>query len=143
MPVYVRAALHAFQHRTPKKPQDSPYPWTQPIYGEKNQMLSLKAPAEELDGNNKKIFQKIVGKFLYYSRAIYPTMLKAPNSMAAVQTNPTIETAKQITQFLNYIATRSDAIIEYRKSGMILHIYSDASHISETEAPRRAKEYFS
>ena len=33
MPVYVRAALHYFQHEKPKRLQDSPYPWTQPVYG--------------------------------------------------------------------------------------------------------------
>ena len=38
------------------------------------------------------------------------------------------------TQFLNYSATHPDAITEYRKSGMILHIYSDASYISKPEA---------
>ena len=42
--------------------------------------------------------------------------------LAAVQTKPTIEIAKQITQFLNYSATYPDEIPEYRKIGMILHI---------------------
>ena len=134
MPGYVRAALHAFQHEKPKRPQDSPYPWTQPVYGKNNQMLSEKAPAEELDENNQKRLQKIVGKFLYYARAIDPTMLMALNSLAAVQTKPKIETAKQITQFLNYSAIHPDAITEYRKSGTIIHIYSNASYISEQEA---------
>ena len=69
-------------------------------------------------------------------------MLMALNSLAAVQKNPTIETAKQITQFLNYITTHPDTITEYRKSGLVLHIYSDASYISEPEARSRAGEYF-
>ena len=60
MPGYVHAALYYLQQEKPKRPQDSPYPWTQLIY-EKNQMLSEKAPAEELDDNNQKILQKIVG----------------------------------------------------------------------------------
>ena len=94
MPGYVRAALHAFQYKKPERPQDSPYPWTQPIYGKNNHMISEKAQAEELDEYNKKILQKIVGIFLYYARAIYPTMLMALKSLAAVQTKPTIETAK-------------------------------------------------
>ena len=37
---YVRTALHSFQHDKPKLPQDSPHPWTQPLYGENNQMTS-------------------------------------------------------------------------------------------------------
>ena len=46
IPGYVRAALHAFQHKKPKLPQESPYPWTQTVYGNNNQMLSEKAPDE-------------------------------------------------------------------------------------------------
>ena len=90
-------------------------------------MLSEKAPAQELDEYNQKRLQKIVEKFLYYARDIYPTTLMALKSLATVQKKRTIETAKQITQFLNYSATHPDAITEYRKSGMILHTYSDAS----------------
>ena len=75
-------------------------------------MLSEDAPAEELDENNQKILHKIVRKFLYYARAIDPAMLMALNSLDAVHTNPTVETAKQITHFLNYSATYPDAITE-------------------------------
>ena len=70
-------------------------------------------------------------------------MLMALNSLVAVQTKPTIETAKKITQFINYTATRPDKITEYRKSGIILHIYSGASYISKPEARSRARGYFS
>ena len=58
-------------------------------------MLSEKEPAEELDEHNHKRLQKIIGKFLYYDRSIDPTMLVALNSLAALQTNPEIETAKK------------------------------------------------
>ena len=70
-------------------------------------------------------------------------MLRALNSLAAVQKKVTIETVKQITQFLNYSATHPDTVTEYRKSGIILHIYSDASYISEPEAGSRAGGSFS
>ena len=56
-------------------------------------------------------------------------MFIALNSLSAVDTNPAIKTAKQITQFLNYSETHPNAITEYRKSVIILHIYSDASYI--------------
>ena len=39
---YVHAALHSFQHKKLKRLQDSPYPWTQPIYGNDNQTLNEK-----------------------------------------------------------------------------------------------------
>ena len=32
IPGYLRAALHSFQHKKPKIPQDLTYLWTQPIY---------------------------------------------------------------------------------------------------------------
>ena len=92
MPDYVCAELHSFQHGKPQRHQESTYPFTQPIYEKNNPMLSEKAPAEKLDDNNKKRHQKIVGKFLYYDRALDPTMMMALNSLVAVHTNPKIKT---------------------------------------------------
>ena len=77
MPSYVRATLHTFQNEKPKRPQNSPYPWTQPNYENNNQILPGKVPAELLDEYNKKRLQKIVGKCLYYVRAIDNTTLMA------------------------------------------------------------------
>ena len=39
---YVRAELHSFKHEKPKMPHNSPYSWTQPIYGKNNHMISEK-----------------------------------------------------------------------------------------------------
>ena len=75
-----------------------------------------------MDEYNQKRLQKIVVKFLYYSRAIDSTMMMALNFLAEVHTNMKIETAKKVTQFLNYSATHLDTITEYRKSRIILHI---------------------
>ena len=92
MPGYVRTALHDLQHEKPKRSQESPYTWKQPVYGKNNQMLLEIAPAEELDKYNQKILQKIVGNFLYYARALDATMLIFLRYLAAVQTKPTTET---------------------------------------------------
>ena len=143
MPGYLRSELHSFQHKKTNRSKDSPYPWTQSIYGKNNQMLNEKKTAEELDKKNQEWLQKIVGKFLYYARVVDPTNLVALNSLAAVQKKSTIETAKQITQFLYYSTSHPDVLTEYRRSGMILHIYSDESYISEPEAHIRAEGYFS
>ena len=102
-------------------------------------MLSEKALAEELYEHNQKRLQKILGNFYYYAGAKDPIMLMALNSPAVVHRNPTIETAQKITQFVNYSATHPDAITEYRKSGIILYIYSNASYISEPEARSRSR----
>ena len=65
------------------------------------------------------------------------------NSLVVVQTKLTIKTVKQITQFLNYRATHPDTVTEYRRNGMILHMYLDASYIPESESRSRAGGYFS
>ena len=62
--------------------------------------------------------------------------------MAEVQTKPAIETAKQITQTLNYSVIHPDEVTEYIRSGMIIQIYSDESYISEPEARSRLGGYF-
>ena len=70
-------------------------------------------------------------------------MFMSLNSLAAVQTKPTIKTAKQITQFFNYSVAHPDAVTEYKRSGMIIQIYLDASYISEPEARSRSGGIFS
>ena len=85
-------------------------------------MLSEKLATEEFAKNNQKRLHKILGNFLYYDRAIYLTMLMSIKSLTAVYTKPKIVSTKQITPFLNYIATHPYAIIEYIKSSIILHI---------------------
>ena len=65
-----------------------------------------------------KFIQQVTGKFLFYARAVDPTMLHALNCIAcggATQAN------LEATQyFLNYAACNPDAQIIYRKSDMIL-----------------------
>ena len=67
----------------------------------------------------------------------------ALNSLSTVKIKLTLETAKQITQFLNYSASHPEAVIEYRRSGVVLHIYSGASYISEPEARNIVGVFFS
>ena len=70
-------------------------------------------------------------------------MVMEIKSLVEVQTNTTKDTTKYINQFLNYSNSHTDAITEYRRNGMILHIYLDASYISEPEERRTAGGYFS
>ena len=81
-----------------------------------------------MDESNQKRIHEVVAKFLYYAGAIDPAILISMKYLAEVQTKPTIETEKQITQFFNYSASHPESVIEYRRNGMILHIYSDASY---------------
>ena len=58
-------------------------------------------------------------------------MLVALNIIAAEKSNSTEATAKAVTHLLNYAAPHSEAITRYHSSGMIIHIHSDASFLSE------------
>ena len=45
---------------------------------------------------------------------------------------------KRCKQFLDYAASQEEAILTYKKSDMVLTIYSDASYLSESKARSRA-----
>ena len=65
-------------------------------------------------------------------------MLLASNYLAEFKTKPTIETAKNITRFLNRCASHPGVVMEYRRSNMILYLHSDYSYLSEPEAHSRS-----
>ena len=69
-------------------------------------------------------------------------MLVALGTLAAAQSKGTQATAKAAVQLLNYAATHPEAIIRFHASQMILHVHSDASYLSETEARSRAGGFF-
>jgi hypothetical protein len=55
--------------------------------------------------------QKITGKFLYYARAVDPTMQVALSSLASQQTKGTERTAEDTVKFPKYCATHPESII--------------------------------
>jgi hypothetical protein len=56
------------------------------------------------------------------------------NDIATEQTKATEKTQAATKQLLDYLSTRPDAIIRYHASDMILHIHSDASYLSVSNA---------
>ena len=75
----------------------------------------------------KKRIQKIVGIFLYYSRAVDPPILVALVSIMWPKQGSMKKTAQYIKQLLDQCATHIYAKILYKKSNMVLHIHSDQS----------------
>ena len=75
--------------------------------------------------------QQVVGCFLYYARAVDPTMLVSLNIITSEQANKTEATTKSVAQLRNYAATQYEAITRYHASGIILHIHSDISFLSD------------
>jgi hypothetical protein len=74
---------------------------------------------------------------LYYARAVEPTVLMPLNDIATEKTKATKKTQAATNQLLDYLATHPDATIRYHASDMILHIRSDASYLSVSNARSR------
>eukprot|EP00957_Ditylum_brightwellii_P204605 15340106-Ditylum_brightwellii.AAC.1 len=69
-------------------------------------------------------------------------MLMTINAIAAQHANPTINIAKDMVHLLHYCSTHPNEVLRYSASGMILHIHSDALHLSETEAHSQSGGHF-
>jgi hypothetical protein len=74
---------------------------------------------------------------LYYARAVDPTILMPLNDIATEQTKSTEKTQAATNQLLDYLATHPDVTIRYHASDVILHIHSDASYLSVSNARSR------
>jgi hypothetical protein len=59
------------------------------------------------------------------------------NDIATEQTKATAKTQAATNQMLDYLATHPHATIRHHASGMILHIHSDASYVSVSNARSR------
>jgi hypothetical protein len=81
--------------------------------------------------------QKVTGSVLYYARAVDPTVLMPLNDIATEQTKVTEKTQAATNKLFDYLATHPDATIRYHASDMILHIHSDASYLSVSNARSR------
>jgi hypothetical protein len=136
MPGYVSNMLSKFQHDAPKHPQHAPSRYGTPVYGAKTQ-YATKDETPPLTAKQCLNIQKVTGSVLYYSRAVDPTVLMPINDIAMEQTKATEKTQAATNQLLDYLATHPDATIRYHASDMILHIHSDASYLSVSNAHSR------
>ena len=130
MPGYMKDALHKFQQPTPTRPQNSPHQYMAPKYGSAPpQLAHLEDDFLALNPDEANTIQKFVRTFLYYTRAVYPTMLVALNTIAAQQSKSTQETVKKVVQLMNYTATHPETITRYHARGMTMHMHSNASFL--------------
>jgi hypothetical protein len=79
---------------------------------------------------------------LYYATTVDPTFLMPLNDIATKQTKASAKTQTATNQLLDYLATNPDATIRYHASDTILHIHSDASYISVSNARSSLGELF-
>ena len=137
IPGYVQKAIQRFQ-RTNLKGADSPIIYVPPNYGKHQQEVPLDEPSVPLTAAEILELQEIVGVFLFYARAVDPTMLTAINKIASRQAKPTSLIKKEVERFLQYANKWPDATMRVRASNMKLVCHSDGSYLSESEARSRA-----
>ena len=140
MPGYVKKHLDELKHPIPNRPQHAPSKYVQPEYGTKIQLA--KERQHTLTPEQQKQIQKVCGMFLYYARAVDPTMLHALNELAVEVNQGDDATIKAMTHFLDYCYTHPDATIRYKASDMILWVHSDAGYNNTTGAKSRAGGHF-
>jgi hypothetical protein len=107
-----------------------------PVYGAKTQYATQDETPPLTDKQCLNI-QKVTGSVLYYARSVYPTVLMPLNDIATEQSKATETTQSTTNQLLDYLSTHPDATIRYHASDMILHIHSDASYLSVSNARSR------
>ena len=86
--------------------------------------------------------QSIVGTFLYYARAVDPTILPAINDIASAQAQPTQQTNDKVTMLLDYMFTYPNAKLRFHASDMVLQIDSDAAYLVLPGAKSRVAGYY-
>ena len=137
MPGYIEKALKRFQ-RFHLKGADSPCIYTPPQYGKHTHDILPDPPSEPLNPAQIKELQEIVGVFLFYARAVDPTMITPLSKIASKQAQPTTLLTPELDRFLQYASKYRNAGQRIRASNMVLLTHSDASYHSESEARSRA-----
>jgi hypothetical protein len=136
MPGYISNVRSKFQHDTPKHPQHTLSRYITPVYGAKTQ-YATKDETPPLTARPCLTIQKVTRSVLYYAQAVDPSVLMPLNDIATEKTKATGKTQAATNQLLDYLATHPDDTIRYYTSDMILHLHSDASYLSVSNARSR------
>jgi hypothetical protein len=114
IPSYVKKSLHTFQHPKASRPTHAPSKWNSPIFDQKVQYTDLDS-TPNMDDDQRKFLQRVIGKYLFYARAVDPTVQHKLNRLAAAQSKETQATLAKLLHFLNYCETHPDVCIRYMK----------------------------
>jgi hypothetical protein len=79
MSAYVAAALHQFQHKTPRQACHALSQWSQPNDGAKVQLTDPTGSTTKITQAQTKLCQQVIRKFLFYACAVDVTILHALN----------------------------------------------------------------
>ena len=83
-----------------------------------------------------------MGSFLYYGRAVDPTILPAINELGLTQAKPTTKTKQAALMLLDYLHTHPNSTLRYHASNMILHVDTDAAYLITPGAKSRIAGYY-
>ena len=142
MPGYIKKKLSEYVHIQFKCTQTCPY-----LAGTKAIWTEAQAPfptdiSPRLNKKGIRDVQCIVGSIFYYARPVDMTVLMALSMIASEQTVATEQTFKRCTQLLDYLASNSNATVQYYASDMVMNIHSDASYLSEAKAQSNTCGHF-
>ncbi len=98
---YVECALAQIGHPIPTTPQHQLHHHAIPTYKATVQYKKPDDTSKCLSPAMKKIIQEAIGVFLYYRRAIDPTMLIGLSTITSAQAKPTEDTMTCCKQFLD------------------------------------------
>ena len=127
MPGYVAAALKRFNVVPSSKSTHSPMHFTPVTYGKQQQLVEVDDSPPASDAQARFI-REVVGVFLYYSRAVDPTMACPLSKLSIGQAKPSVKSYEAILYFLQYAVSYPNASTRFIASDMRLIIYSDASY---------------
>ena len=130
---YVKQTLDELKHIFTGKHYYAPSKIDRPDYGAKVQFAKIDT-ATPLTLTQIKYIKRVIGRFLYYARAIDNAMLHALNAIASSKSKGTQTTWKAVKYFLNYAAINPTAEIIFRASDMFYKIDSDAAYLVCPEA---------
>ena len=105
MDIYILELRNKYGHMTPKKTQYSPHKHLPIDYGATQQLVQ---PIDTIPPLNEKVIkriQDIVEALLYVGRSVNNKLLVALSAIGSQQAAATEETAEEIEQLLDYVAT--------------------------------------
>ena len=141
IPRCVRETLHQFGPKTPIKPQNKPYTAPEGTYGADAHKMKPLNTSSSLPMERVKIVEHIIGEFLYYVRGVDNSCLVLLRIISTIN-DPAEQNEKDVHQFLDYMATTTNAVVIFHTSDMILRADTDALYLTGPEARSHAAGYF-
>ena len=99
MPGYCKEALVKFGHELRRVTHEQ-HKHAIPVYGRNIQHAKEEDETPQLNEEGKKFVQQVTGTFMYYARAVDPTILVALSAIASDQAAPTELTMQKVLYLL-------------------------------------------